>query len=125
MRDEKMNILDYEGFWRCKGHCGLDFIRKDNHCTVVFTYLLDNTGTSVTNIVEVLATKLYNDVLQGEYTPEQIMWVEHYLENKAFELKETWDEVILKWTGEQFKYPEWIPIKKKDKQELKEELITA
>jgi len=71
---------------------------------VVLTELPDNTGTSVTNCVEEIATQVYHTFLKG--TPiEHIRWIEHYPPRGKWE--ETFDEVTFDWDGETFSHPRW------------------
>ena len=98
--------------------CGLEIIEKENGMVyVIMTELGDNPGTSVTNAVENIATKVYNEYLH-HVSIENIFWIEHY--NKASYRcpengKETFDHVTLKWSFDlkRFISPDWRPCSKK------------
>jgi len=110
-----MEIYEYNGFWNCKAKCGIDIEKKKDHCVVMLTELDDNTGTSITNAYEQLATEIYNAKLKSEYTPQQILWVEHYPDrghsggSPMFE--ESFAEVTMRWDGHKFSTPQWIHIR--------------
>ena len=107
-----MIILNYKGFWNCNGKCGMDIKEQKNKCIVVFTELPDNTGTSITNMYEHLATELFNQVLSKRYTYNQIMWIEHYpKESRSEGYPESYDEVIMEYDDRRFKHPKWLHMK--------------
>ena len=113
-----VNIFDYEGIGRCKCQCGIDKYEKDGKITIVLTELPKNTGTSVTNWYERLATDLYTRWLKRDYKVNDITWIEHYppeertKESEGHE--ETWDLVLLSWNGYKFKNPSWNHIETDD-----------
>lgn len=110
-----MNIYHYVGFWKRPAKCGLDIIEKEKSCMVILTELPDNDGTSVTNMVENLATDIYTNFLQRDYQPSEVMWIEHYPEEHyahgGLLHKETFDEVIMTWNGKKFAHPKWLHMK--------------
>lgn len=109
-----VNILDYKGIGGCKCQCGIDQYEKDGKVTIVLTELPNNTGTSVTNWFEELATTLYIQWLKRDYAVNDITWIEHYpYEERNGDSEgheETWDLVLLSWTGIRFKSPSWKRI---------------
>lgn len=114
-----MNILLYKGFWNCDGKCGLEFKKSEKKCIVILTELPDNNGTSITNMYEHLATYIYNQFLQNDYTYDQIMWIEHYpKESRARGEPESFDEVIMEYDGKQFKHPKWLHMKNEEIMEI-------
>ena len=76
---------------------------------VIATELLDNTGVSITNWAEYLATDFRKDYLrQGE----ALIWIEHYQErasryDMSERIKETFDRVLMRWNGTAYEEPEW------------------
>ena len=110
-----MNIYHYEGFNKRPAKCGLEFIKEEGRVTVIMTELDDNPGTSVTNMVELLATKIYNEHLKDNYAIDQVQWIEHYPERSHMPgknmIEETWDEVKMKWDGKKFEHPKWKHLK--------------
>lgn len=110
-----MNIYHYEGWNKRPAKCGLEYIRQKDSVMVVLTELNDNPGTSVTNMVEHLATMIFNEHLKDDYTPEQVQWVEHYPDRGGTPehpmFAESWDMVTMKWDGEKFSKPEWKHLK--------------
>jgi len=56
--------LHYRGFW-CNSVCGLEIYQKNTTIIVVFTELDDNPGTSITNMIEYLATIVKNMFLKN------------------------------------------------------------
>lgn len=100
-----MFTFNYKGYGNCNSICGVDIEKlADGRTIVVLTELPENTGTSVTNMVEYLATEIYHSFLKGIPT-QNIFWIEHYPERKPF--PETFDRVIMTWDGQKFKNPKW------------------
>lgn len=101
-------IIHYKGFWSCDSKCGMKIIRDDREgqVTVSLTELPDNPGTSVTNMIEQLATMVYIKFLKD--TPiERITWIEHYPKTSSGEI---FDKVIMDWDGQKFSNPRWERI---------------
>jgi hypothetical protein len=102
----------YIGFWGHPAKCGLEIEKKNKKIDVTLTELPDNPGTSVTNMVEQLATMVYHEFLYD--TPvENIRWLEHYPERGT--LKESLDEVEMLWDDVRFSKPKWKRLKYGDK----------
>lgn len=100
----------YIGLFGYSSKCGLDIEKTHDKVKVTLTELLDNEGTSVTNIIEHLATMVYHQFLYGiEVT--NIRWLEHYPACEEFGSEETLDEVKMLWDDERFSKPEWKRIK--------------
>lgn len=97
-------IYHYKGHHEFSSKCGLDIHIRGDRAIVVFTELQDNPGTSITNMIEVLATQVYHERLR-KFSPENIEFVEHYLVPD-----EHHDLVHLKWTGLEYKNPVWRRI---------------
>ena len=85
---------DYEGFHGCQAHCQVE--RHHNPATgkdiLILTEVEDNTGTSVTNMVEHLAARLINEY---DLDPANTIIIEHYPERGrlSYPYPETWDLV--------------------------------
>lgn len=112
-----MDKLQYKGYWDCDCVCGLELVFSDaivkggKKVKVILTELDENTGTSVTNMIEQLATLVYHRYLEGVPT-ENITWIEHYPERGTRkEIPETFDQVEMKWDSKQFRHPVWKPYK--------------
>lgn len=93
----------YKGHWNCESICGVEIERDGIKAIVVLTELEENQGTSVTNMVEKIATQIYLRFLDVPYW--NITWIEHYPEIK-FRKKETFDKVTLEWDGKKSNHPE-------------------
>jgi hypothetical protein len=66
----------YRGFWNTPGVCGLEILPgSQNRIVVITTELKENTGTSITNCVESLATQVCR---QFRLPPARMVWIEHY-----------------------------------------------
>lgn len=96
-----METYHYKGYSGCHSECGLDVHIRGDRAIVMFTELPTNPGTSITNMIEVLATQVYHERLR-KLSPENIEFVEHYLMPD-----EHYDRVELKWTGLEYKNPAW------------------
>lgn len=105
-----MFIYNYKGYWGFDSKCGVEIKRDNDKVTVILTELPDNPGTSVTNMIEHLATMIYHQFLK-DVLVENITWIEHYIESFA---GETFDKVKMEWDGQRFKNPKWERIKKKE-----------
>ena len=84
--------MHYKGFWNCDSICGVEVYKKDKTIVVVFTELDDNPGTSITNVIEHLATAFKNVFLKN-VPREQIIWIEHYPPNPHVDRGDTYDQV--------------------------------
>jgi len=101
-------VYCYKGFWNCDSICGLEIKRYGEKVTVILTELDHNPGTSVTNMVEQLATMVYHEYLYG-VPGENITWVEHYPPLPSVG-KDTFDRVEMRWDGKRFYQPQRIRI---------------
>lgn len=116
LNSASMNMeFQYPGLAGFPSQCNLHILVQPG-CkpVVVMTEVPENPGTSVTNAVEKIATKVYWEFLSGNARPQDVRFVEHY---KGFTGKEeTFDLVILKWNfaRKEFFDPEWRPIRKEE-----------
>lgn len=95
-----------------EGLCGVSiFQAAPDMAVVVLTEFQHNPGMSVTNAVDVIATKVRRAFLGG-VSPENIIWIERYeYGTRAGETTgETFDFVALNWTGGAFAGPHWRPV---------------
>lgn len=99
-----MFTLHYKGYFKCKSKCQLEFKRNNNKVTVIFTELPDNPGTSITNMISSLASRIVYEYLLEEPI-KNIQWIEHFPARGNIE--ESFDEVHLTWNGIQFSNPKW------------------
>lgn len=108
-----MQIFHYKGFHGCDSKCGLEIKSNGTKVTVILTELDDNSGTSVTNMVEQIATMVYRKYFAG-VPAESIIWIEHYPPDPKSTITRhregTFDKVILQWNGKRFSKPNWIPM---------------
>ncbi len=108
----------YKGFWGYDAVCDLEIFKGvDGKVFVVLTELNENTGTSVTNFYEQLATLIYKQYLSA-VPKDQIVWVEHYDENSYQNTRdqhESFDIVTLTWNEklEAYQSPQWRPCDQK------------
>lgn len=100
---------NYKGYFKCNSICGVDIKEKDDVFTVVLTELEENNGTSVTNMIEHLATEIKKLFLR-DISIENICWIEHYPETK-YRKKETFAKVMMEWDGDKFSHPRWKHLK--------------
>ena len=107
---------DYKGFWGCDSCCEIEVHRRtDGKYVFIATELPDNTGTSVTNYAEHLATAMRR---QYGLKPEEVIWIEHYPEAKD-RRKEDFDLVRFGGIeGDSFRNPVWTRITEQAVDEL-------
>lgn len=116
-----MKQFNYKGFGRCESKCGVTIIDENGKKTVVLTELPDNPGTSITNFVEGIATLVHNQFLP-DTPPESIRFIEHYPSESRGGDDETFDLVILKWDGKQFRGPLWKPLPAEEVEKIKRQM---
>lgn len=107
------HIVSYKAPWNAtKGLCGVSiFQAAPDMAVVVLTEFQRNPGMSVTNAVDVIATKVRRAFLGG-VSPENIIWVERYEAGTRVgeTAGETFDFVSMNWTGEAFAGPHWRAV---------------
>ncbi len=95
-----MALYHYTGFGNAPSVCD---IRVTNN-VVICTQVPENTGTSITNYAEHLATDIYK---QYNINPKQLVWIEHYpaeasspevYSRVTFTLKSNGDLINPQWT---------------------------
>ena len=132
----RMKVVDrfeFRGFHGRTAHCRLEIIPLgDGRTVVIATELEDNTGTSVTNVAEHLASLVCD---RFGIMPEKLVWIEHYgygsERERSFDLvtfdrlkpeRIAWAPSILRskpdgWPG-YFEEPEWRPMNDSNWREL-------
>lgn len=108
----------YAGYWQITSFCSLT-IYQDNYNNlykVIVTERNDNSGTSITNMIESLCTKIYNEFLIG-IPKHEIIWLEHY----DYFNKNSYDLVKFNWNEEEkcFEKPQWKRIDQANIKDLK------
>lgn len=122
MSKEKLSMeCDFKGFFGCDSKCGVTiekiqfggFVKPGEtreKVKVILTELPDNPGTSVTNMVENLATMVYHQFLE-KVPVDNIQWIEHYPANARLREEASFSEVKMLWDDERFSHPEWKHLK--------------
>ena len=92
--------------------CHLRIIQNRTATIVIATELATNPGMSITNAVEVLASKI---VKQFHLNPKTTRFIEHYGQ-ESYDYEEgrkradTYDEVTFTWNGTGATQPVWKPV---------------
>jgi hypothetical protein len=119
--------FEFRGFHGRGAWCRLEFIPlTDGRTLVIAIELLDNPGTSVTNVAEHLASHVCDEF---GIDPDRLVWVEHYGygPDRTYDLvtfsrreKEAvqWFPAVLRqhpdgWPG-YFEEPDWRPMRDED-----------
>ena len=108
--------FNYRGFHGCPSLCGLHVeLLPDGRTLVICTELSDNSGTSVTNFAEELAT-----LVCGRFgvAPDRLVWIEHYPASPVHGPEPDWDLVEFTWDGARFQDPNWRPMRPQDWKQL-------
>ncbi len=86
------------------GTCPIEIKRRNGKTTVIITEPEGMVTTSVTNMIEAIATKLYYHCLRNE-APAAITWMQHDIRDMSGQ--ESICDVLLIWNGEQYVDPQW------------------
>jgi len=107
--------FEYKGYGIHDSWCIVQVYTHKGKCVVVMTEPgVPDTGTSVTNACETIATKLFNqeDVFPKGTKPENILWFETYA--KTYEDMETGsdavDQIDLDYVDGEFRAPTWTRV---------------
>lgn len=95
-----------------QAHCGLRIFPRTGKHVVILTEMDSNTGISVTNDCEHLATLVLRDY---ELHPNFTIWIEHYSphsysQNPGADESETYDLIQFNWNGQHFSAPRWCRL---------------
>ena len=106
MKDMKYS---YQGYTRIESFCGLKLLERDGNTLVILTELPDNPGTSVTNCVEKIATKVLKEFRLDWH---DITWIEHYpAASRGFDKKPSYDLVEFDWNWlGRAEHPKWLHL---------------
>lgn len=123
----------YRGFNGRTARCRLELIPlSDDRTVVIATEVIDNAGTSVTNVAEYLASFVCD---QFDIDPNKLVWLEHYgyggRHARTYDLvtfdrrvpeRIQWSQAVLRyhpdgWPG-YFEEPQWRPMTDNDWQGL-------
>lgn len=102
-----------------EGLCGVSIFQEGSPdmAVVVLTEFERNPGMSVTNAVDIIATKVKRAFLSG-VPHENIIWVERYeakgskIVGSTLTIGETFDLVTLSWIDNAYAAPHWRPVGK-------------
>lgn len=114
-----------------KSQCKLDIWKiKNGKLLVMFTELSTNTGPSITNFAEGLATNAYYEVLEKLFEDikiQDLIFIEHYNKDSYKDIESTETFKLVNFTianekekkrGILFKDPKWQPVDIKDYPEV-------
>ena len=133
----KIDRFEFRGFHGCQCVCDLEVIQTaDGRTVVIATEREDNSGTSVTNVAEHLASYVCDTFGMD---PDKLVWIEHYgypdpvnpERHREYDVvtfqrrlpeRIRWSDVVLLskpdgWPGH-FQEPHWRPMKEEDWREL-------
>lgn len=109
--------FDYLGYGVHKSYCDLEIWNSDDkYCVILTETSARDSGTSVTNACEGIATHIYGLGLCGKVHPDNIVWIEHYTGDSGF--SETYDQIKLEFQRTEddeivFANPTWNHIGEK------------
>jgi hypothetical protein len=117
------SIFEYPGLWDTPSKCGIKIIRNKNKTVVIATELYnENPGTSVTDSITSIATKICHE---EALNPEKIIFIEHSPDMKS--KMDFWNEcfyrVHFKWEDGQFKDQTWEVLTKEQLNDLIKESV--
>lgn len=95
--------LDYAGYHGCACRCDVQIERAGEDVLVIVSERDDNSGTSVTNCAEVVATAIAARL--REVPVWRLRYVEHYPARSHREA--TFHEVVFEWSGRTAARPQW------------------
>lgn len=78
---------------------------------VVVSDLGSNTGTSVTNCADGLATLVVGDF---DLDPVLVLWIEHYPDLRWVDSSAEFSRVVFDWNGCQATYPRWSSLTRQE-----------
>ena len=70
-------VFDYEGYYNCASYCWLRIYFSPQQTVVIVSESETNSGTSITNMIEGIATLVS---YQYELDVQKTIWIEHYPE---------------------------------------------
>ncbi len=106
-------IYEYLGYFNSEAFCKVRVFYGLNDI-VIIEELRENTGTSITNMIEVLATQLLD---KYNLSCGSVTWLEYYGYCTG-DIGESWSIVTFDWDGVQYKHPQWKHIDYKDAKKI-------
>lgn len=106
-------IYEYQGFHNSEAFCRVR-VFYGHRDIVIIEELEENSGTSVTNMIEVLATQLLD---KYNLTRGSVLWIEHYGYSTG-SIVPSWSIVTFDWNGVLYCHPEWRHIEGEDVKKL-------
>ena len=106
-KEPSYKIFHFKGKWEMPSLCGLRIMEKETGTRVVFTELYeDNPGSSVTGMIEPLATDI---VKKYGITPDKAEFIVHNPERSSkYEFfAESYYRAIMLWDGEKYSGLKW------------------
>lgn len=102
--------LRYDGYHGFESFCDVQIEHGHDKILVTVTERDDNPGTSITNRIEVIATKIAD--MLDDIPVERLHFVEHYPERgSVYRLHaESWAQVEFTWSGREARQPVWSPL---------------
>lgn len=106
MQKTYSGIFDYLGYHRAPSRCQIDIWSGDKQVIVMMTEIAENTGTSVTNRSEAIASAVR---FQHNLSGYNVTWIEHYgaVSYHGGRASETYTQVTYGWHGGTARHPEW------------------
>jgi hypothetical protein len=111
-------IFEYPGLWDTPSKCGLKIVHNKSNTIIIATELYnDNPGTSVTDSITKIATKI---CLEKSFNPDHIIFIEHSpdMKSKMDFWNESFYKVHLDRENDQFINPRWEELTKDQLNEL-------
>lgn len=120
------SYFEYKGFGIHDSFCGVEIWEHKKKFLVILTQPTVDSGTSITNACEDIATKLYNTsgLFKRTTLSQDIIWVEHYpTRYLECSFPETFDRIEMVYEDGRFKSPKWTHIGETFIEEKKLELL--
>ena len=105
-------IYHFKGKWEMPSLCGLRIRRKADETLVILTELYEeNPGSSVTGMVEAIATEV---VRNYNIDPDTAVFIVHNPErgSKYEFFAESFYQAVMKWDGNAYKSLKWLKVPK-------------
>ncbi len=108
-------LLEYSGFHNISSHCRIR-IYKVNNKSIVILSEMENTGTSITNVIEKIVPLLIKNY---DIPYEQLTLVEHYpIDMGIVADRDTFQFVTFSQENNCYANPGWDDVNKKELEEL-------
>jgi len=115
------SIFHYQGFGDIPSHCRIQIFEMPEY-TIVVASEMENSGTSVTNLAENIATLVMQEY---KINFDRLFWIEHYPVNLGISTQhDTFQLVTFQQKGDGLIHPEWISKSKEEVEKLISEKLT-